>query len=197
MLVEKEIVRSNVATRGAVSVPKGGVIGGSIRALGGLIVNQIGSPTGIRTSITVGKDFRLKQDLSECDAELKSMKRRQLLILEGIEPLLRRISSLPPTKAETVNKLKAQIDLLQKEINEYPQRIEAVKRDSQRRAKHQAVANDVVYSDTVFNIRADTLRLRHDLKGPVMAYIGEGLVKLRSLAPLEAHRISRGLSASR
>lgn len=173
VIVEKEILHSTIQTRGAISVEGGRVVGGEMTALGGFVAHHTGSDASVRTEIVVGKDFKLARILKEPEAKLAKLKENRDKIHRTIDPLLRNLEALPPPKAEAVKKLAKQSQEVENEIAELQEEIERLRADSDERAELRAVVKGKVFAETVFTIKADTLRVRETQKGPLQAIASE------------------------
>lgn len=70
VLVQNEIRNSLIKCLGLVSLPKGMITGGDCIALGGIEANKVGAPSGLRTELETGIDYRVREKLCETRDEL-------------------------------------------------------------------------------------------------------------------------------
>ncbi len=70
VLVQNEIRNSFIKALGVVSLPKGMITGGDCIALGGIEANKVGAPSGLRTELEAGIDYRVREELCLARAEL-------------------------------------------------------------------------------------------------------------------------------
>jgi uncharacterized protein (DUF342 family) len=79
IIVHDDIFRSAVSTNGSViaSKGKGRIRGGSVDALKGVEVNEIGSDSGVKTYVSVGMDSKTRNLLADSKKQLKHFERQR------------------------------------------------------------------------------------------------------------------------
>ena len=180
--VEREIVRCAVKTRGAVVMPHGRIIGGSVTALGGIEVSQAGSVASVPTVLRVGEDFRLADQLAAVEKRVAGFQERVSQIELVIEPVLENLNSLPFEKAQAIRSLAGQAEELRKALKDSRDEADAIREESQARTRSEAVVRDVIFPETLICIHRERLRLKEEVRGPVRAVYRDGQVRLRSMS---------------
>jgi hypothetical protein len=79
IIVQDDIFRSAVSTNGSLTASKGKgrIRGGSIDALKGVEVNEIGSDAGVKTYVSVGMDSKMRNLLADSKKQLKHFERQR------------------------------------------------------------------------------------------------------------------------
>jgi uncharacterized protein len=79
IIVHDDIFRSAVATSGSLTASKGKgrIRGGSVDALKGVEVNEIGSDAGVKTYVSVGMDSKTRNLLADSKKQLKHFERQR------------------------------------------------------------------------------------------------------------------------
>lgn len=79
IIVQDDILRSAVSTSGSLiaSKGKGRIRGGSVDALKGVEVNEIGSDAGVKTYVSVGMDLKTRNLLADSKKQLKQFERQR------------------------------------------------------------------------------------------------------------------------
>lgn len=83
VLVQNEIRNSLVKCLGLISLPKGMITGGDCISLGGIEANKVGAPSGLRTELEAGIDYRVREKLCAARDELHEVN-AELLEINGI-----------------------------------------------------------------------------------------------------------------
>ena len=179
VVVEREINRCAVKTRGAVVMPRGRIIGGSVTALGGIEVSQTGSVASVPTVLRVGEDFRLADQLAAVEKRVAGFQERLSQIDSVIEPVLKNLNSLPFEKAQAVRFLADQAEELRKAIEDSREEADALREESRSHTRAEAVVRDVIFPETLIRIHQERLRVKEQVGGPVRAVYRDGQVRLR------------------
>jgi uncharacterized protein (DUF342 family) len=79
IIVHDDILRSTVSTNGSIIVTKGKgrIRGGSVKAVKGVEVNEIGSDAGVKTYVSVGMDSKTRKILVDSIKQLKHFERQR------------------------------------------------------------------------------------------------------------------------
>lgn len=133
VMAVKEIVNSNVKTRGTVLIPEGAIIGGECVALKGVEAAELGSKVGIRTVVVNGVDFTKVDRLGELSKELDEIKNKVGDIRVKLAPLLKN----PEGVVELTPEKKKAIKLMGEELREL------IARETAIQAEHAAIRTQV------------------------------------------------------
>ena len=182
VVVEREIARCAVKTRGAVVMPRGRIIGGSVTALGGIEVAQTGSVASVPTVLCVGEDFRLADQLAAVEKPVAGFQERLSRIESVIEPMRKKLDSLPLEKAQALRSLAGQAKELRKALEDSREEADAIREESRSRTRAEAVVREVIFPETVICIYQERLRVKEEVRGPLRAVYRDGQVRLRMMS---------------
>lgn len=124
------IIQSQVSASGAVNVmgAKGNIIGGHVRSASSISAKTIGSPMGISTTVEVGVDpvlkdqmEKLKNDLEEANAKYKKLDQIVTMLKKKME-----LGQLDKDKVPVMKKSIEDMNLLKKEMMDYSDKIEEI-----------------------------------------------------------------------
>lgn len=180
IVIEREIIHSDVKTRGAVRMPQGRLVGGNTVALGGIEVGQAGSDAVVRTTLIVGQDYRIRPMVAERETQIKALTKQIEKIRINVEPYKFRLDDLPPDRKEAVSKLLEKAAEMRKTRDELKEEIEELQAESQERAKPEIVVRNILYPDTILGIGKAKLRVRETLRTPIRAVMRHGDVVLEN-----------------
>jgi len=178
VIVEREIVRCVVKTAGAVVMPCGRIVGGRVTALDGIQAAQAGSAASVPTELYVGEDFRLGEHLAGINKNLAGFKEQLSKIEPVLAPVLHKMDSLPPDKAEAIKSLVAQTEKLKEAIKQSGRQAEAIQMESRPQGRPEVVIRDVIFPETVICIQQERLRIQEEVRGPVRAVYSDGQIRL-------------------
>jgi len=178
IIVQREIVNSKVKTRGAISIPRGRIVGGELEALGGIEAGQTGSGGNVETLLVVGTDFVLSKTLEEREKKLADLDQTRARIREKIDPLIGHAEGLPHAKLQAIKKLSDQVEEIERAIMALRVEIYEAREDSQERAKPEVIIKVRAYPETIFCIEEGRFHLHDERKGPLKAVFKEGQVEL-------------------
>ena len=179
--VEHEIVHSIIKTAGALLIPAGRIVGGSILALGGIRVRQTGSPAAVPTELTVGEDFRLAPELAAREQQVAETKEQLLWIKRRLQPFLGRARQLRPNEREAVRLMAQQANAYNEKLAIMQSEMEDLIERSRERGEFSIEVLGIVYPETIFCIRGERLRVKQELVGPLRAVYVEDKIKLKAI----------------
>ena len=121
--LKKGSIRSTIRTNGRLVVAddNGKLSGGLCQARQGVDVVDIGSEKGVRTEISFGQDYLIKDQINVCDEEIVMLRRKLAEIEEKIKAILRNKQPLPenlPKEKVKLVKLLEQLNLKVFTLNE-------------------------------------------------------------------------------
>ncbi len=174
VVVEKEIIQSNLRVRGSVMIPNGRIVGGRIKALGGVDMGKGGSEACTPTTISVGVDFRLKPQLDELEEKTKQLGENLKKIHTIIDPLMKRQKTLSPERREAVTELLNNSYEMEELREEYNKKIECIKEDAKEHEKLEVRIRNRVFPETIIEIKEERHYVKSEFIGPGRAVIGKG-----------------------
>ncbi len=180
VVVEREIVHSNVITCGNVLMPGGRIVGSDVQALAGVTVRQAGTEGLVPTHITVaGTPFvnkqialrerliaQYKEDLAKMEKALASVRGRESALNPRQREALDTISEKREEYAEICEHLEREITHIQEIAGEKP--------------KAEIVVKEILYPETVLCIRDVKIRITEALRGPLRARLVRDKIRLTS-----------------
>ena len=174
IVVEHEIDQSNIKTRGAIIVTHGRIVGGEISALGGIETDQIGSEAFLRTNLTVGEDYTIRQLMDARKSQLDMHRDNLNRISERLAPLKSRGPSLPPKLRELAIGLVEEATKINGAIKQLEEELETIRAESQSQMKKEIIVHKRILPDVFFHIPPLTLLLQNQMDGPVRVKIHDG-----------------------
>jgi len=179
IFVHDDILRSIVSANGSIIVTKGKgrIRGGSVEAVKGVEVNEIGSDAGIKTSVSVGTDSKTRELLAEAKKQLRDFKRKRAktdkLLAQFVNKyknktlpgeIIRRLEKLVKFRREIVRKETMMVKYRQKLIQEIVEtETEPV----------EVKVNKVVYAGTTIIICGCVYHVKEDIRGKVLFVLNE------------------------
>lgn len=167
VIVDTEIVQSNITARGAVSCPRGRIVGGRIVAQGGIEAGQIGSELGVRTMLSAGDDLSIAAKLAECDASLSEWKQQRDQIATKIAPLKARIERLDEHIRAAVEQLEAQIGQIDTEMSALQAQKRQLREQSAASCRPQLFVYGRAHSECFMALAGERTRITDTLDGPM------------------------------
>lgn len=176
IVVKNEIIQSTLKTQGAVIIPDGRLAGGSVTALGGIVVSEAGSDEHTNTELVVAEDYTLPAKIAAKEKELVPLQTKVEQIHKLLDPMM---IELAPDERETATKklLKAKeaVEKVKAEI----QKIEA---DSRARAKPRILIRKLLYPGTTLCVAGYKVRANKAFTGPLEAVLSGEKVVMRQVA---------------
>jgi uncharacterized protein (DUF342 family) len=167
--VESEIVQSTIKTRGSLIMPEGRLVGGTVTALGEIVVGQAGSDGLVPTTMVVGEDHNLAGELAAGKSRIARLRNDLKKINETVEPLMAREKALSPQQRETATELLAEAAEIERSIEEQSGLLEELREDSQARTKMRISILQRVYPETTLHIKKWSYVVKKETVGPLRA----------------------------
>lgn len=177
VMVEKEIVQSDIQARGMISVLRGRIVGGRVTALNGVEVAQAGSVACIPTKLVAGEDHELYGMLLAKQKEKERVEKNLAKVRMNIQSLRSRIeagASAPSKKLKTLLEREKMneisLDVIDCEMHE-------IRAESDDRVLKEIRINRKVYPETHLRIDEAEVVVQDEIRGPVKAVaVGEEIV---------------------
>ena len=188
IVVKNEIIQSTLKTQGAVVIPDGRLVGGSVTALGGIVVGEAGSDGHVNTELVVAEDYSLPAKIAAKEEKLVSLQAKVEQIHKLLDPMMVKQKELslhePETSTKRLLKAEAAVEKVKAEI----QKIEA---DSRARAKPYILIRRSLYPGTTLCIAGNKVRVNKAVTGPLEAVLSGEKVVLREVAQEVSHAIPK------
>ncbi|MCX5772671.1 MAG: FapA family protein [Candidatus Hydrogenedentes bacterium] len=167
VVVEREVVHSNVKTRGALVMPKGRLIGGETVALHGGVIGQISSPALVATTFVAGEDFRLSAMLEEKGKAVAQLNGELAQLENGTKTILGRVATLPPEAQAKLDEMQKQSDSLKNQIEGLNGEIQEIRQTSEEATRYAVEVRGMIYPEAIFCMGRERLRVQKEIPGPV------------------------------
>ncbi len=178
IVVESEIVNSNVKTLGAVIIPRGHIVGGEILALKGIYVGQAGSKAGTPTMLVAGENFSIRNKLSLRKTKIKRIETELAKLKSFMDKLMTNPESIPTHSPEEYEKKQVKISESEQELQSLIEEVEDIKAKALRGAKKHIVVEKTLYPKTTLCLGDEKLIVDEEYSGPIRAEIVKGEIKL-------------------
>lgn len=178
VVVEKEVMHSTIATRGAVYVPQGRIVGGHAVALGGFDVGQIGSAASSPTELVTGEDYSLEGRVAILKNRLRQKEENLKRVKATIGSIRGKVAALPQASKDAIRKLLANLPAMEKSLKEAAEEYQEVRAQSRDESRHVILARRLVYPESRLTIRGTTLHVREEVTGPARPVFVDGVLRL-------------------
>ncbi|MFP4499668.1 MAG: FapA family protein [Candidatus Hydrogenedentota bacterium] len=178
VVAEREIDNATVRALGRVAVPNGRIVGGVCQALGGIIIKDAGTTTGIKTWLIAGEDFLLPQRVKAKLETLKQLEETLAAIHAKVDPYANNTGRLCAKTRETLTVLLQKIEGAEKRRDALKQEIEALEAESKQSAHNEVRIEHQLNSDTYIRASGLTMQNKERVRGPVRAVVHEGDLQL-------------------
>lgn len=172
--VRDDIMRSTVSAKGSIIVieGKGRIRGGSIEAVKGIEVNEIGSDVGVKTRVSVGMESKARKLLADVTKRLMDFKRKRAKMNMVLAQYVKKYKNKALSK-ETSRKLdklvKLRHEVVSKETRMTQYRKELVKKISETEIEPVAVkVKNAVYFGTTVVVCGYVYHVTENIRGKVM-----------------------------
>ena len=187
IVVNNEIIQATLKTQGAVVIPDGRMVGGSVTALGGIVVGEAGSDGHVNTELVVAEDYLLPAKIAAKEEELVSLQAKAERTHKILAPMMakqKELLSIEPDEATTEKLLKAEeAEAVVEKVKAEIQKIETA---SRARAKPHILIRRLLYPGTILCIAGYKVRANKAIKGPLEAVLSGEKVVLRLVAQDES-----------
>jgi hypothetical protein len=171
--IRRALVHCTTHTQGALLIPEGQIIGGTVCAVGGIDVGQAGSPGGVPTTLIVGVDARLQEQIAARRVEADECHEQVTRLREAIAPFKARQSSLTPILREKLTVLLNEMQKIEDRRLHADQELEYLFQESKDRAKTQIHIRRRVYPETHICIGFGKLIVTKETNGPLVAKLND------------------------
>jgi uncharacterized protein (DUF342 family) len=174
IIVSEDILRSTVSTNGSIIVTKGKgrIRGGSVEAVKGVEVNEIGSDAGVETYVSVGMDSKTRNLLADSKKQLKNFERQRAKIDKILARSIKKYKNKKLTgeiNRKLAKLVKHRREALRKETLLTKYRRELVQKISKNGTEPVTVkVTKAVYSGTKIVIGGYVYRGQEDIRGKTM-----------------------------
>lgn len=166
VLVSSEMVNSTLLAAKKVTV-RGTIKGCRVEAAEGVAAGSIGSESGIRTEIIVGKNRLAATRLAEVNRQLEPLQQQIKLDQAKVAPLAQRRQGLPESQkvrlVKLLTELKESMNHVAELSSEREELIAATRLNRQASIKVQ----EMILDGTIIQIGGITATLRESLRGPL------------------------------
>ena len=165
--VVNEIIQSTIHALGKVDVAEGRIVGGQVVALGGVVVGELGSGSGVPTYIKVAEDYTLPKFLSCREAETDELSSRSERIRAKIKPFAMRMRLLTAKQRELVTELMFHVQDMESRMAEIEKEIEDRYALVNRMGVKEIRVLRMIHPRVLLRIAEQSLTIEDPIQGPV------------------------------
>jgi len=169
IVVDNEIVNSNVRTLGSVTIPGGRIVGGEVIAHKGIYVGKTGSKHLIPTVLVAGEDFNFRKRISLKEGKVKKVEEELAKLQGAVNAFAGDPESLSPEAREGHATMEANVSRLKQDLNGFNKEMDDVKAKSMHKAIKLIVVEKVIYPKTTLGLGYERLTVEEDISGPIEA----------------------------
>ncbi len=191
IVVKNEIIQSTLKTQGAVVIPDGRLVGGSVTALGGIVVREVGSDGHVNTELVVAEDYSLPAKIAAKEEELVPLQAKVERIHKLLDPMMVKQKELSLHEDETATKRLLKVEEAEAAVEKVKAEIQKIEADSRARAKPHILIRRLLYPGTTLCIAGNKVRVNKTVTGPLEAVLSGEKVVLREVAQEVSHAIPK------
>lgn len=166
VVLSSALVRSRIKSNGRISFKgdKGRIVGGIIRARNGLEVTSVGSPRGIKTTISFGQDYLIADLIEKEEKEIDKVKSR----ITQIDLEMRKAEK--GGADERLTQLRQEKVKVLKLMEKRGLRLFTLRERFEQHFPSKVVVNGDVHAGTVFESHGRTVEIKRPRKGIVVEF---------------------------
>jgi len=187
IVVENEITQSTLKTQGAVVIPDGRLVGGSVTALGGIVVGEAGSDGHVKTELVVAEDYSLPAKIAAKEEQLVPLQAKVEQIRNLLDPMVVKQEELSPHEREIATKRLLKVEEAETVVEKVKAEIQKIEADSRARAKPHILIRRSLYPGTTLCIAGNKVQVNKAATGPLEAVLSGEKVVLREVAQEVSH----------
>ena len=178
IVVEREIVNSNIKTLGRILVPGGRIVGGEVSAMRGILIGQAGTRASVPTVLIAGEDYSLPGKILNIRKDIKALEKQKQEFVRSIELLESCRSGLLPDALAKLQKTRARIAKLDIEIKKLLTEIQRITNVSRQNSRLVISVQRRLYPDSILCIGRDRHIVKDEVNGPLEARLDDGSIVL-------------------
>lgn len=168
--IQTEIFQSNIKCSGEVNCSDGRIVGGEIFAVKGITVGETGSKGNVKTSLVVGVDSSLLNEIREHSDIID----RQKDIIKKLTAVYKRLKSswatLTPAQKEGITEMSFNIAEAEEDIREREEKSKELRKQAYANRDAQIVILRMVYPGASLRVADTQTGVAETLLGPVVIY---------------------------
>lgn len=167
VIVKKEIFQSSIKSCGEINCCDGRIVGGEMIAGRGIVVGEVGSKGNVRTSLVVGVDFSLLNELKQQTDTIDKLKE----MVKKLSPVYRKLKAsmgaLTPAQKESMTEINFKIVESEEEIQSLDEQSKDIRKKIFSNKDAQITIFNMVYPGALLRV-ADTQKdIAETLLGPI------------------------------
>lgn len=178
IVVKDKIMQSTLKAQGAVIIPDGQLVGGSITALGGIVAREVGNNGHAITELVVAEDYLLPAKIAAREKELVPLQAEVERIHKLLDPMMVKQKELSLDEREAATKRLLKAEEAVEKVKAEMQKIEA---DSRARAKPHILIRGLLYPGTILCVAGYKVLANKVFTGPLEAVLSGEKVVLRQV----------------
>jgi uncharacterized protein (DUF342 family) len=168
--VQAEIFQSNIRCSGEVNCNEGRIVGGEIYAVKGITVGETGSKGNVKTSLVVGVDSSLLNEIKNHTDIID----RQKDIIKKLTAVHKRLKSswaaLTPAQKEGMTEMSFKIAEAEEDILEREEKSKELRKQAYANRDARIVIMQMVYPGAALRVADTQTGISETLLGPVVVY---------------------------
>ncbi len=178
IVVEKEIINSNIKTLGAVIIPRGHIVGGEIVALRGIYAGHTGSKAYTPTVLVAGEDFNVRNKLSFRKKKIERAEMELEQLRNYADSQMSSQKTAFTSSQDELAKTLLKISKLEKELHDVVDEVKNIEAQTQGSARKLVNVGVALFPKTVICLGNEELTLEEEYAGPIQAEIIDGEIQL-------------------
>lgn len=179
--VTQEIDQCLIRARGAVVV-RGRVVGGEIVAVQGMDIAQIGSDAGMRTTLSVGKDWVLEAQIAEQQASIDAATENLKKVAAAIAPLQHRLLQLQGEARTRAIQLVQRAKAMREAVDKAKSDIEVLHAQLRESWRRPIIIRKSLFPDALLTIGPQHIKVESVVHGPRKLEMRDNRLRFRELA---------------
>ena len=165
VIVAQEIHLCTIRARGSVIV-KGRIVGGNVSAIRGIDVGQIGTDAGVRTEMSVGKDWVIEEKIAQKKEAIEAATENLKKVKAAIAPLQNRFQSLQgEAKQQAVTLLKKARDMAES-VEQAKGELEELFEQFRQGWNKKIIVRSILKPDAILTIGPQKAKFESVVQGP-------------------------------
>ena len=163
----KTIMQAELVCEGRITSDHASLVGGTVRALGGIIIKELGSDANVPTTVEIGIEPKLAELCPAVAAKVDACIAKSQKIKQMVDPLLANLKRLSPEQKEKATELSFQAEeLIDTCRDDLEQLCELIER-TQERSKPEITVQGVLYPGVTIRFPRVEVTITEPLKGPI------------------------------
>ena len=154
----------------ALDSEKGNLVGGEVRARGGIVVQNVGSPAGTRTLVWFGQDFMAREEIDHLQEEIAVFEKRLTELDERARELQKSTAGAPTADRMAIARIRVEKLQVVTALEERRSRLGELNAAAEAPCPSQVVVRGTIYPGTVIESHGKRWETRAEKNMITLAY---------------------------